>query len=203
MANDAGVSYGARPIYQPQSPPVILYYKAETGATLDIFRGQFVQINSRGNAQVCGVADNIGSCGLAWDFLDSNLAGLPTGMTTLQQGAYLPRNTDGYIGVIVDPAQLYLMEEITGGTAISAVSTGYMIAFTYNATTGNTTTGLANTVLQNSTITAGSGPFLQLMNVYNILNQDGTVNSPGASCKWVVRIANHQFNNTQLAKAQA
>jgi hypothetical protein len=203
MANDQGIRYGAFPIYSPQSPPIVLYYRCETGATLDWFRGQFVQINSRGNAMIIAPTDNISSCGVAWEFLDTNLAGLPSGMTTLTQGAYLPRATDGYVGVIIDPQQLYLMEEITGGTAMSANSIGYLVNFTYTATTGNTVTGYANTVLQNSTISAGTGPLLQLMNVYNITNQDGTTNAPGASCKWVVRIANHQFNGTKVSVPQA
>ncbi len=203
MANDQGIRYGAMPIYNPQSPPVVLYYKAETGATLDWFRGQFVQINSRGNAMIIAPSDNVSSCGVVWDFLDTNLAALPSSMMTTTQGAYLPRATDGYVGVIIDPAQLYLMEEITGGTAMSATSIGYLVNFTYTATTGNTVTGWANTVLQNSTIAAGTGPLLQLMNVYNIINQDGTINASGASCKWVVRIANHQFNGTKLSVVQA
>lgn len=202
MANDAGVRYGAWPIFQPNSPPIVLYYRAETGATLDIFRGQFVAINSRGNAQVIAPSDNVASCGVVYEFLTLNQDGLPTGMTTTSQGAYLPRNTDAYIGVTIDQGQLYLMEEITGGTAMSANSIGYLVNFTYTASTGNTTTGYANTVLQNSTIAVGTGPLLQLMNVYNITNQDGTTNAPGASCKWVVRIANHQFNGTKLSVPQ-
>lgn len=203
MANDQGASYGARPIYNPQSPPIILYYRAETGATLDYFRGQFMTINSRGNVQPRGVGDNVGSCGVAWGFIDSTLSGLPSGMTALSQGGYLPRATDGYVGVIIDPAQLYLMEEITGGTAMSANSIGYLVNFTYTSNTGNTTTGFAATVLQNSTIAAGTGPLLQLMNVYNITNQDGTTNAPGASCKWVVRIADHQFGQMRFSVPQA
>ena len=202
MANDQGKSYGAFPIMNPQSPPVILYYKAETGATLDYFRGQFVSVNSRGNVQPTAPSDNAASCGVAWLFEDTTLAGLPSGMTSLTQGGYLPRATDAYVGVIIDPAQLYLMEEITGGTAISANSIGYLVNFTYNATTGNTTTGFVNSVIQNSSIATGTGPLLQLMNVYNITNNDGTTNAPGSSCKWVVRIANHQFNGTKLSVAQ-
>ena len=202
MANDQGASYGARPIFNPQSPPVILYYKAETGSTLDIFRGQFVAVNSRGNVQVIAPSDNVASCGVAWLFEDTDLAGLPSGMTSLSQGGYLPRNTAAKIGVIIDPAQLYVMEEITGGTAMSANSIGYLVNFTYTATTGNTTTGMATTVLQNSTIATGTGPLLQLMGLQNILNQDGTVNDSGASAKWIVRIANHQFNGTKLSVPQ-
>lgn len=202
MANDQGARYGAFPVTSPQSPPVLLYFKAETGATLDIFRGQFVQINSRGNAQVIAPGDNVSSCGIAWGFLDANQAGLPSGMTSLSQGGFLPRNTDGVIGVIYDPLQLYVMEEITGGTALAATSIGQLVNFTYVATTGNTNTGYANTVIQNSSIATTTGPLLQLLAVQNIINQDGTVNASGASCKWIVRIANHQFSNTKLGLAQ-
>jgi len=202
MANDAGIRYGAFPIYNPQSPPVVLYYNLETGATLDVFKGQFVAINSRGNAQVVAPGDNIASCGIILSVLDSNLAGLPSGMTTLSQGAYIPRNTNAKVGVIIDPQQLYYMEEITGGTALSANSIGYLVNWTYTATTGNTNTGWANTVIQNSSVATGTGPLLQLMGLYDILNQDGTQNASGASAKWIVRIANHQFNGTKLSVAQ-
>ena len=123
-------------------------------------------------------------------------------MTSLSQGAYIPRNTDARVGVIIDPQQLYLMEEITGGTAMSANSIGYLVNFTYTATTGNTVTGYVNTVLQNSTIAVGTGPLLQLMGLQDIINQDGTQNASGASAKWVVRIANHQFNGTKLSVPQ-
>lgn len=202
MANDQGVRYGAFPVTAPQSPPVLLYFKAETGATLDIFRGQFVSINSRGNAQVIAPGDNIAAAGIAWGFLDANQAGLPSGITSLSQGAFLLRNTDAMIGVIVDPQQLYVMEEITGGTALAAVSIGQLVNWTYIATTGNTNTGYANTVIQNSSVGTGTGPLLQLLAVQNIINQDGTINASGASCKWIVRIANHQFNGTKLSVAQ-
>ena len=203
MANDQGARYGAFPVYNPQSPPVLLYYKVETSATIDMFRGQFVQINSRGNAQVYSQAGSGGILGVAWEFLDSNLAGLPSSMTKLDQGAYLPKATDGYVGVSIDPNQLYLMEESTGGTALSANSIGCFIDFTYLATSGNTNTGWANTVLkQASLITSGTTAPLQLLNVYNIINQDGTINAAGDSCKWVVRVTKPQLAPVALGIIQ-
>ena len=48
MANDQGLRYGAFPIFANDSPPKILYYKANTA--VNIFRGQFVAINSLGQA---------------------------------------------------------------------------------------------------------------------------------------------------------
>lgn len=204
MANDQGKSYGATPIFQPQSPPVTLPYRVETSSTIQYFRGQFVAINSNGRVEtVVGTASGgLVSIGVIWNFLDLTQSGIPSGMTSLTQGGFLPVSTDAFAEVIVDPHQLYLMEEITGGTAISVSSIGLGVDFTYAATTGNTTTGFANSVLRNVGLTSGSNNLLQLMNVYNITNQDGTVNAPGASCKWVVRIQRHQFANVTLPNPQ-
>lgn len=204
MANDQGKSYGASPIMNPQSPPVVLPYRVETSATLQYFRGQFVAINSNGRVEPVAATASGGvvSIGVVWNFLDLNLAGVPSGMTSLTQGGFLPASTDAFAEVIVDPHQLYLMEEITGGTAISTNSIGLGVDFTYIATTGNTTTGFATSVLRNVGLTVGSQNLLQLMNVYNIMNNDGTFNAPGASCKWVVRIQRHQFSNVTLPNPQ-
>lgn len=202
MANDQGAHYGAFPIYSPQSPPVVLFYKANTA--VNIFRGQYVQINNSGQCAIIAPGDNVAAAGVAWEFLDTNLAGLPSAMTILPNtaGPFLPSGNDANVGVIIDPQQLYLMEEITGGTAITANSVGKLVNFTYIATTGSTVTGFANTVIQNSSLGTGTGPLLQLMNLYNIINQDGTVNAAGNACKWVVRIANHQFNGTKVSVPQ-
>lgn len=205
MANDQGKSYGAFPILNPQSPPVTMPYRVETSATLQYFRGQFVAVNSNGRIEpvAAGVTGGQVALGVVWNFLDLNQAGIPSGMTLLSQGGFLPAATDAFAEVIVDPHQLYLMEEITGGTAISVNSIGLGVDFTYIATTGNTTTGFATSALQNVGLTVNTQNLLQLMNVYNIINNDGTVNAPGASCKWIVRIQRHSFANVTLPKPQS
>ncbi len=201
MANDQGVRYGAFPIFANDSPPKLLYFKANTSQA--IFRGQFVAINNSGQCAVIAPGDNIAAAGIAQEFLDPSQAGLPSGMTTTTVAANLPISTDAVVGVTWDPYQTYLMEEITGGTALTAISLGQLVNWTYIGTsTGNATTGYATTVIQNSSVSSGTGPLLQLMNIYNIINQDGTVNAPGASCKWVVRIADHQFGPTRLSIPQ-
>ena len=204
MANDQGRNYGASPITQPDCPPKLLYYRVETASTIQYFRGQFAVINSNGRIEtvVAGNSSGTLSCGVIWDFLDLNLAGPPTGMLSLTQGGFLPANTDAVAGVIYDPDQLYIMEEGTAGTALALNSLGTGVSFTYNATTGNTTTGYANSIISTSAAGVTTQNLLQLMNIYNITNNDGTTNVPGASCKWVVRIANHQFNGNKLSVVQ-
>ena len=205
MANDQGRNYGASPITQPDCPPKLLYYRVETAATIQYFRGQFAVINSNGRIETVVAAASGGqfASGVIWDFLALNLAGLPTGMASLTQGGFLPANTDAMAGIIWDPDQLYIMEEGTAGTALALNSLGTGVSFTYNATTGNTTTGFANSIISTSAAGVTTQNLLQLMNIYNITNQDGTTNAPGASCKWVVRIMRHQFRNAVNSTPQA
>ena len=199
MANTQGINYGARPITEPGMPPKLMYLVANTGQA--IYRGQFVAMNNSGQVQVIGTAGNLASCGVAWQFLDTVGAGLPSGMTSLTQGGYLPSGANALVGVLYDPDQLYIMEENTGGTAITAASNGLFVGFTYIATTGNTNTGLANTVIPNASVLGDSTNLLQLVAFQNITNQDGTANGAGASAKWIVRIVRHQFGPQSLALA--
>lgn len=195
MANDQGARYGFFPVFANDSPPKLLYYTANTA--VNIFRGQLVALNNSGQVQVVGVGltSNTFALGVAWEFLDPNQAGLPTSITTTSQGAFLPSGVNALVGVTYDPYQLYVTEEITGGTAIVALSAGLGVDFTYTATTGNTTTGFATTVLNNVGLSTGTASLLQLINPLNIINQDGTINqASSASCKWVVRIQRHQYS---------
>jgi len=201
MANTQGINYGARPLTAPGMPPKLLWLRANTAQA--IYRGQFVQINNSGQIAVIGTAAGLSAIGVAWEFLDSTGAGLPSGMTSLSQGAFLPSSADALVGYTYDPQQLYVMEENTGGTAISILSAGLGCGFTYIATTGNTNTGLANTVIPNGSVGAGTDNLLQLMALQNITNQDGTANGAGASAKWIVRIARHSFGPFNIAQPQA
>ena len=200
MANTQGINYGARPITEPGMPPKLMYLRANTSQA--IYRGQFVAINNSGQIAVIAPGDLVASIGIAWSFLAPGGTGLPTGMTTTTAAANLPASTDAVVGYTYDPQQLYVMEEITGGVALTAISVGQLVNWTYTATTGNTTTGYATTVIQNSSVSSGTGPLLQLLQFQNITNQDGTANAAGASAKWIVRIANHQLNGTRVGVPQ-
>lgn len=201
MANDQGIRYGAFPYNAPACPPKVMYFVANTAQI--IYRGQFVALNNSGQVAIIAPGDNLASAGIAWEFLDNRLAGPPTAMNSLAQSPFLPANTVARVGIIYDPDQLYVIEEITGGTALAQASIGQLVNWTYIGTsTGNSVTGYATTVIQNSSVSSGTGPLLQLMGLNDITNQDGTQNNFGASAKWVVRIANHQFNGTKLSIPQ-
>src|SRR3990167_7268642 len=132
MANDTNVR-GLFPIFNmgPQLP--LLYFRANTAVA--IYRGHPVFINNSGQCAIVSADSSANSnvaVGVAWDFLDSSRAGLPAGITVLQnsstQGPFLPSSTDAYVGVTYDPMQLYLAEEDTGGAALNVNSAGQALS---------------------------------------------------------------------------
>lgn len=196
MANDAR-AIGLIPIRQPYGSMRVGYYRANTGQ--NIFRGQVVALNNSGQVQVADVVANTPALGVVVGFLDATQSGLPSDMTSLNQGAFLESNNDAFVAVTDDPQQLYLVQEETGGSALTVADVGAGFLLTYETTTGNTTTGYTTLGLDRSTITTGTDGLVQAIAIQNIINQDGTTNAPGDYCKWVVRIANHQLNGTKLS----
>ena len=198
MANDPNVR-GLMPINSPQGNIKLGIYRANTA--LAIFRNQPVALNNSGQVAVAAVGDNTPLLGSAVGFLDLTRAGLPSGMTTLTQAANLPISTDAYVLVADDPNQLFLMEEDTGGTALTTSAIGNSVNWTYQATTGNATTGYSTALIDRDTVGTGTDGMLQILEVYDIKNQDGTDNLAGDFAKWVVRISDHQLGPTKLALA--
>ena len=204
MANDTGVR-GLYPITAPDGPPKLLYYRCATETA--IYRGQLVYLNSNGMLSVVQADTSTNAnvaLGVAWDFLDLNRAGLVPGMTLLPNsvgatsyGPFLPASTDAFVGVTYDPMQLYIVEEDTATTnsktSIAINSLGNTISWTYQATTGNVMSGFANVTLLRDSVAKTTSNLLQLVNIYDITNQDGTQNTGGNYGKWVVRIYRHQF----------
>lgn len=202
MANDTNIR-GVFPIHAPDSPPRLHYLRANTA--IAIFRGQPVFINNSAQVTVVQVDSSLNTniaVGVAWDFLDTNRAGLPSGMTTTSAGAFLPSSTEAFVGFTYDPMQLYVMEEDTAGTALNVNSANQSIAWTYQATTGNGNTGLANITLLRATILSSTGNLFQLMGLFDIKNNDGTDNAVGNYGKWIVRIQRHQFGNAVVSVPQ-
>lgn len=210
MANDTGIR-GLYPILnQNGAPPQIMFYRANTANVM--FRGQPVFVNNSGQVQVVDVntSNNTNvAVGVAWEFLDTNRAALPASMMVLPNsvagtniGPFLPSSTDAFVGVTYDPMQLYLIEEDTAGSALTVNSVGKGIDYTYQATTGNNLTGYANITTVRAGVNNSTGNMLQLVGVYDVLNQDATLNTPGNFAKWVVRIQRHQYGNALNALPQ-
>ena len=184
---------GLRPLY-----PVIRanVYKCET--SLAHYMYDPVTLNAGGFVQGCqhntasGATPILGSI---IGFLTGNF-----GPISYAYSGYVPANpaadqvdSNGYTRALVadSPDQLFVIEEDTGGTALTQAAVGLGGAFTIQgATTGNTISGVGNTVLDRSlTGTAPTSDLaLQLIKLW-----DKPDNDYGNYAKWVVRIYGHQY----------
>lgn len=105
----------------------------------------------------------------------------------------LGSNPEPYVAVADDPMQLFVLQEDTGGSALTQAAIGTVGQGVWRtAGSGNTTTGYAQLEFDRSTIvTTKSGQFM-LLGIMDVRNTDGTINTTGNYCKLIVRIMHHQ-----------
>ena len=166
-------------------PNEVVYFKANTATDLYLYQPVCVESAGFVTRATCGSAGYL--IGTIVGFADSNGGHLkrdkPYAQTTDGDGKFL-------VACTVDPDIIYLLEEDTGGTALTESAIGNLADFTYLATTGNTTTGIAQAVLDRSGVQTSSGQFILLGRQRAI---DGE-NEYGDYCKWLVKINNYQWD---------
>ena len=199
MANDQSSSLGLRPLNLQRGNVEVRYFTANTAQNL--FRFQPVALNNSGQVEVADLADNTQIIGTIVGVLDTDKASLPTNLTDLTQGAFLDSSNDAVVAVSTDPDQLYILEEDTGGSALTASNVGNTVNFTYLADTGNTTTGISNVVMDRSTVAADTGGIFTIVQLRDNINTDGTVNAVGNFGHWVVKINHHQLRGGSTSAA--
>ena len=187
MANTSRV-VGLKPIDQPYGNIRVTYYQSATGTAL--YRYQPVDLDANGRVVVSAANSLNTILGTVVSFLDDsfapvNLSYIPTNPTwTAATSAGL-----FYVGVADHPNQWYLMEEDTGGSALSATHVGNGVVFTYNASTGNNVSGIANAVIDRSAVGTGTDMTLRLVKLL-----DKPDNAFGDYAKWVVSINRHRYH---------
>lgn len=211
MANDQGMSLGLFPLNAPYGNLKISYYRAAT--TQALYRFQPVVVDGRGLVVPAIIGDLLPIMGSIVGFLDagdfstlgakynaSGKSSIPSGMTSLSQGAYLPAGKEAFVAVTDDPDQEYLIEADTGGgTLPDSESIMCTANYVYEATTGSTATGIANTRLDISDIAADTGGMLYILRPHDNINTDGTINTVSAAyTKWVVKITQPQAGQLRL-----
>ena len=122
---------------------------------------------------------------------------------------YLPANpaasqvdVNGNVNVLIadSPEQLFVIEEDTGGSALTlaAVGAGGVMGVQGSATaSGSTISGVSFAVLDRSLVVGGacgSNQTLQLIKLW-----DKPDNAYGDYAKWIVRINDHQYNRASDA----
>lgn len=196
MANDDIINArgGLLPVQQPFGAFRKRVYQLGTNDTATVlYLGMPMDLDANGKAipAVVGGGTNILGPLLGW--FDSKKAGLPSAVTTLQQGASLPANTDAMVVIADDPEQLFMFQEDTGGTALTQSAVGNTFDFVYRSSSGNTTTGYSTAELDRSTIAATTAGQFTLVGLADHMNSDGTDNAFGNFAKVYVKINRHRF----------
>jgi len=197
MANDDVIAArgGLLPVGYPYGNTRVNYYKLTTAATGDgIYIGEPMDLDSNGGCvRATTAADNTFVLGPALGFLDANKAGVPSGMTDLSQAGYLPSNKDAYVAIADDPNQLFTIQADTSGT-ISQADIGQYCRFTHRSSAGNSVTGYSTAELLTSDSAADTGGCLQIVNLADNINSDGTLNTGALNyCKAIVKIGHHRL----------
>jgi len=105
---------------------------------------------------------------------------------TADSTIYRAASTARYVFVADDPNQVFEVQEVTGGTALTAAAVGLNANFT--SAGGSTVTGLSTIELNNATEATTATLDFHLLGL--AIRPD---NAFGEHAKWLVRLNNHQF----------
>jgi hypothetical protein len=113
---------------------------------------------------------------------------LGSGANGRDSTVYRAASTQRIVYVADDPGLLFEIQEVSGGTALTANDIGLNANFVVAA--GSTTTGLSGVELNNATEATTNTLDLQIVGF-----QNRTGNEIGEHAKWLVRINRHQRAN--------
>ena len=197
MANDDQITArgGLLPVQFPYGNYRRTLYKLTTSATAAVFIGQPMDLDANGGVVPCGITNRSPVLGPVLGFVDTNKAGLPSSMTALDQGGYLPANKDAWCFIADDPNQLFQIQEDTGGSALTQSSVGNTAAMVPRTSSGSTLTGQSTFELDRSSIVGTESGQLQVLGLIDQIQSDGTSNAFGDYSKLMVRINWHRLSD--------
>lgn len=195
MANDDQINArgGLLPVNFPYGHIRTTLYKLTTSATAAVFIGQPMDLDANGQVVPAGVGNATSLIGPALGFTDTSKAGLPSSMTDLTQGGYLPANKDAYVVIADDPDQLFQIQEDTGGSALTQSAVGNTLNLVPRTSSGSTVTGYSTFEADRSSVVATDSGQLQIVGIVDTMNSDGTANDFGNYAKLLVRINWHRY----------
>ena len=198
MANDDVVAArgGLLPVEYPFGAFRKNYYRLTTSAVA-VYLGQPMDMDTNGqvvsaSAGTAGTERILGPViGFAAD--QAGKPALPSSMLRVDAGPYLPAQTNAYVLIADDPNQIFVIQEATGATQLTSANIGNCGTFQYRTSSGNTTTGYATCELEPIQIAATNSGAIQVIQLTDQLNSDGTYNALGQYAKWKVRIQGHRL----------
>lgn len=200
MANDDQIRArgGLLPVSFPFGAIKKSYYRLTSGTTAadNFFIGQPVDLDNTGSVTTAVAIATSGTTilGSIIGFADEAREALPSVMETTNAGAYLPGGNAAYVLVADDPNQEFVLQEDTGGAALTLSNIGNSATMTYRSSSGDTTTGYSTIELDRSSAGTGTGGNLIITGLADNMNSDGTRNAVGNYGKWKVRISNHRLS---------
>lgn len=178
------------------------WYRVSTAA--DVYLGQPVQLDATG--YIVGIGTPTGvtlSIGVASNFSGPNKAGLAGPDPFLDVSDLTPPSNgepsgDRWVFVADDPEQLYLVQEDTGGSALTLADQFAACDLLWRGAgaaivNGNDNSGWGNLELDRSAVVTTTAAFVQIVQLHDSTNQDGSANAPGNYGKWVVRLLHHSY----------
>lgn len=138
-----------------------------------------------------------------------------TGRTSLRIESLVPQNymsaspgaSDTWFALVsCDPSNLYTIQEDGVTSSLVLINCFGMVDFIFTHT-GNTITGISKAEIDSNTIDATATRPIQLVRPYlewydvdaESYNTVDATSTAGRNAKWIVRVANHQFNNASLS----
>jgi hypothetical protein len=155
------------------------YFVPATDTTA-IYIGDMVKL--AGSADTDGVA----TVGIASS--TNAVVGVVVGVRPVDRSSKIYREASvaRYVEVADDPNLVFEIQEVSGGTALTAAAVGLNANFT--GASGSTVTGFSTMELDNSTEATTATLDFQLLGL-----AQRTDNAFGEHAKWEVRLNNHQF----------
>lgn len=187
MAN-ANTPYGLRPVRNQFSGPYnagVNWYSTASGDATAIFLGDLVTLSGTSqtiNGQVYADVDQAATGDI--------FVGVVVGVlqVTADSTIYRAASTQRILLVCDDPNAQFTIQEVSGGTPLTANDIGLNANVIVGA--GSTFTGMSGMELNNATEANTNTLDLKIVGFVNSAD-----NAIGANAKWVVRINRHQYAN--------
>lgn len=193
MANQ-DTPFGLRPIRYLSGAPynaAVNHYSTAAGDSTAIFIGDPVTLSGTSqtiNGQVYLDVDQAATGNI--------IVGVVVGVLPVTRDSTLYRaaSTQRILLVADDPNLLFEIQEVSGGTALTANDAGLNADFVVGS--GSTANGMSGVELNNATEAATATLDLLIVGFSNRVD-----NEIGEHAKWLVRINRHQYANQVIGKA--
>lgn len=187
MAN-ADTPFGLRPVRKLSGSPyngAVNIFSTASGDGTAIFLGDPVKLSGTSSTVRGSVYTDVDQAATGDVMVGVVVGVLPDTRDSL---IYRAASTTRLVAVCTDVDMLYEIQEVSGGTALTAAAIGLNANFVVGS--GSTTTGYSGVELNNATEADTNTLDLQIVGL-----SDRADNAVGEHAKWLVRINRHQFAN--------